>query len=146
MTHTSKRALYVCRTHICACPKHLSICISFPSDCPKHTFKKYASELRQTMKYGICDFLGQRKCAFRADQSMFRRLQKNMLFINYVLIITGSIFSTTHMRSSKCAVANGCCSECYAPSWMFAGDCLQTPCKNQNKAQWSLTLVSSHCL
>ena len=40
-----------------------NMCITFPSEALKHTFKKYPSELHQTMKYRICDFLGLRKCA-----------------------------------------------------------------------------------
>ena len=56
-------ALYVHHKYICACPKHLNRCMSFPSKAPKHYFKKYASDLYQTMKYNICDVLGLRKCA-----------------------------------------------------------------------------------
>ena len=56
--------LYICTTGTFVhTPKHLKMCISILSDAPKDTFKEYASDPHQTMKYRICDCLGVRKCA-----------------------------------------------------------------------------------
>ena len=90
-------ALYVHHRHICALPKHLNVCISFLREAPMYTFKKYASDPYQTVKYRRCDFLGLRICASGRGIKLcpdFRK-QQNVLFIIDILTRTRSQFSTS---------------------------------------------------
>ena len=75
------------------------------------------------------------------------------LLLNILLIRTcgltftsSSLFILLHACGiQNVLVACGCCSECCSPS-VFADDCIQTPCGNQNITPWALSFVSSHCL
>ena len=93
-----KCALYVHQRHICACPEHLNMCISFPSEAPKYTFTKRVSDPYRTLKYGICNFLGMHKCAsskrIKQFSELCNKLKNTCFFISYVLIRTGCPFST----------------------------------------------------
>ena len=90
-----KCTLDVHHKHICACPEHLNICMSFPSEALNDTFKEYASDPTQTMKYRICDFLDLGQMGLWSTYKHFVwLLLKTLLCIAYVSTLAIRPFST----------------------------------------------------
>ena len=64
-------ASYAQHKHICACPKHHNLCISFPNETPKLTVNKYASDPNQNNEMQNMWFLGSgRMCLYRMYRSV----------------------------------------------------------------------------